>query len=119
MLHRDGPRECGDAPYSKHGTCRRQRPSCRDDREKSECLQHQDDFDGSTAADAVGQPAPQVIADESSRTEGEQENSQQRAVAARRVLGDHISSLTERQALLLYHRMSGVSPGSITDRLFS
>jgi dGTP triphosphohydrolase len=32
---------------------------------------------------------------------------------------DHVSSLTERQALLLYHRMSGVSPGSITDRLFS
>jgi dGTPase len=32
---------------------------------------------------------------------------------------DHISSLTEQQALLLYHRMSGVSPGSITDRLFS
>jgi dGTP triphosphohydrolase len=30
---------------------------------------------------------------------------------------DHISSLTERQATLLYRRMSGISLGSITDRL--
>jgi dGTPase len=31
---------------------------------------------------------------------------------------DHVASLTERQAALLYRRMAGIAPGSVTDRLF-
>lgn len=35
-----------------------------------------------------------------------------------RVACDHVASLTERQALDLYYRMSGVRPGALTDKLY-
>lgn len=34
-----------------------------------------------------------------------------------RVCCDYVASLTERQATMLYHRMAGISLGSVTDRL--